>query len=137
MSVSAVARNFHGIIKMPGTPVMAPPVLKLINRGARLAKSLAGLTPFAAMFTEMVAMAAEERAWWHWVPPARLHLSSGHRVRGQLGGGFRGATSGARARRDSEADEPESGKAREAEAKPEIELDHAAAEARRRSIELL
>ncbi len=56
MYVSALSRNFHGIITMPKTPVMTPPSLKLMCRGARLAKSLAGLTTLAAMLTEMVAM---------------------------------------------------------------------------------
>jgi hypothetical protein len=37
-------------------PVIRPPVLNEMRRGARLAKSLAGLTTFAAMFTEIVAM---------------------------------------------------------------------------------
>ena len=62
MYVSAVARNFHGIITMPSTPVITPPILKLISRGARLAKSFAGLTTFAAMFTEMVATATPNSA---------------------------------------------------------------------------
>src|SRR5262249_47319460 len=40
---------------MPRTPVMSPPVLKLIARGKALAKSLAGDTTFAAMLTAIVA----------------------------------------------------------------------------------
>ena len=35
---------------------MSPPVLNEMSRGARLAKSFAGLTTLAAMFTEIVAM---------------------------------------------------------------------------------
>ena len=45
------------MMKIPTKPVIKPPVLKLIYLGARLAKSLAGLTTLAAMFTEIVAIA--------------------------------------------------------------------------------
>jgi len=48
--------SFQGIIKTPMTPVMMPPILKLIRLGARLAKSFAGETTLAAMFTLNVAM---------------------------------------------------------------------------------
>src|SRR4030095_6351122 len=40
---------------MPTMPVIRPPVLNEIRRGARLAKSLAGLTTLAAMLTDTVA----------------------------------------------------------------------------------
>ena len=40
---------------MPRMPVISPPVLKLIARGNALAKSLAGDTTLAAMFTASVA----------------------------------------------------------------------------------
>jgi hypothetical protein len=53
---SGFASSFHGIIKMPTTPVISPPILNEIARGARLAKSFAGLTTFAAMFTDSVAI---------------------------------------------------------------------------------
>ncbi len=57
MYVSALASSFHGIIRMPITPVMSAAGLEARSAcGARLAKSLAGLTTLAAMFTEMVAM---------------------------------------------------------------------------------
>src|SRR5919106_4426705 len=40
---------------MPSTPVIRPPVLKLMNRGNAFAKSFAGETTFAAMLTATVA----------------------------------------------------------------------------------
>ena len=40
---------------MPMMPVMSPPVRKLMWRGKALAKSLAGETTLAAMFTASVA----------------------------------------------------------------------------------
>ena len=54
--MSADASSFQGIIMIPMMPVMRPPVLKLMYFGERFAKSLAGLTTFAAMFTDTVAM---------------------------------------------------------------------------------
>src|SRR5439155_16980441 len=42
-------------MRMPSTPVISPPVLKLMNRGNALAKSLAGDTTLAAMLTATVA----------------------------------------------------------------------------------
>jgi hypothetical protein len=41
---------------MPMTPVISPPVRKEIQRGARLEKSLAGLTTLAAILVAKVAM---------------------------------------------------------------------------------
>src|SRR3954453_17873903 len=49
------ASSFHGWIAMPSRPVINPPVLNVISRGNALAKSLAGETTFAAMFTDNVA----------------------------------------------------------------------------------
>ncbi len=43
---------------MPRMPVIRPPVLNLIRRGNALAKSLAGDTTLAAMFTASVATTA-------------------------------------------------------------------------------
>ncbi len=40
---------------MPSSPVIRPPVLKLMKRGNALAKSLAGDTTLAAMLTAIVA----------------------------------------------------------------------------------
>ena len=48
-------------MKIPIRPVISPPVLKLMYLGARLAKSLAGLTTFAAILTEIVAIAIPNR----------------------------------------------------------------------------
>ena len=47
--------SFHGIMKMPSTPVRRPPVRNEMCFGARLAKSFAGETTLAAMFTLSVA----------------------------------------------------------------------------------
>jgi len=47
---------------MPSTQVIRPPVLKLMYLGATFAKSLAGLTRFAAMFTESVAITMPKTA---------------------------------------------------------------------------
>src|SRR3954468_15464935 len=49
MYADASEYSFHGNIRMPMTAVMTPPVTKLILRGLRLEKSLAGETMFAAM----------------------------------------------------------------------------------------
>src|SRR6266849_4055208 len=56
MYVSALESSFQGIIATPISPVINPPVLKEIRLGERLAKSFAGLTTFAAIFTERVAI---------------------------------------------------------------------------------
>src|SRR6202158_3960860 len=61
MYVSALARSFQGIIAIPSSPVSVPPVLNEIRRGERLAKSFAGLTTFAAMLTERVAIPTPSR----------------------------------------------------------------------------
>ena len=61
MYASALASSFHGMMRMPTTPVITPPVLKLIMRGAQLAKSLAGLITLAAMLVLMVATATPNR----------------------------------------------------------------------------
>lgn len=55
MYSSGVSVSFHGMMTTPTTPVISAPVRKLMNFGARLARSYAGDTTFAAMFTEMVA----------------------------------------------------------------------------------
>src|SRR5260221_14703475 len=47
---------------MPMTPVISPPVRKLIRAGARLAKSLAGLTILAAMLVASVERATASMA---------------------------------------------------------------------------
>src|SRR4051812_33559782 len=60
--MSALAISFHGHMMMPMSPVMRPPVLNEICFGDRFAKSLAGLTTLAAMFTEMVATATPSSA---------------------------------------------------------------------------
>ena len=52
------ARSFHGWMAMPRTPVIRPPVLKLMKRGRAFAKSLAGETTLAAMLTASVATTA-------------------------------------------------------------------------------
>ena len=59
--MSADDISFHGIINIPIRPVISPPVLKLMYFGAKLAKSFAGLTTFAAIFTEIVAIAIPKR----------------------------------------------------------------------------
>src|SRR5688572_10302411 len=56
MYASALDNSLQGRMAIPRRPVTRPPVLNEMWRGERLAKSLAGLTTFAAMFTEMVAM---------------------------------------------------------------------------------
>ncbi len=55
--MSADSNSFQGIIRIPIIPVIRPPVLKLIYYGAKFAKSLAGLTTFAAILTDIVAIA--------------------------------------------------------------------------------
>jgi hypothetical protein len=57
MYMSAEDISFQGIINIPKRPVISPPVLKLMYYGAKLAKSLAGLTTLAAILTESVAIA--------------------------------------------------------------------------------
>jgi hypothetical protein len=47
---------------MPMMPVMSPPVRKLIQRGSAFAKSFAGETTLAAMFTASVATTTENIA---------------------------------------------------------------------------
>jgi len=42
-------------MRTPTTPVISAPVRKVMNLGARLARSYAGETTFAAMFTDTVA----------------------------------------------------------------------------------
>ena len=54
--------SFQGIITMPSRPVIRPPVWKLMCFGARLAKSFAGPTTLAAMFTESVAITMPKTA---------------------------------------------------------------------------
>ena len=49
-------------MRMPTMPVMSPPVRKLIQRGSAFAKSFAGDTTFAAMFTASVATTTENIA---------------------------------------------------------------------------
>ena len=61
MYVSALASSFHGMMRMPSTPVITPPILNEMCRGAKLAKSLAGLMTFAAMLVLMVATATPNR----------------------------------------------------------------------------
>ncbi len=51
------AISFHGKISIPITPVIYPPIRKLILAGDRLAKSLAGLTILAAILVARVEMA--------------------------------------------------------------------------------
>src|SRR5208282_2536822 len=47
--------SFHGISKMPTTPVMKPPVRKEMRLGRKLEKSLEGDTTFAATLVLSVA----------------------------------------------------------------------------------
>ena len=49
------ASSRHGCISMPMMPVIRPPVRNEIHFGKALAKSLAGETTLAAMFTASVA----------------------------------------------------------------------------------
>src|SRR5436309_14726299 len=56
MSPLGSATSHQGIINTPTTPVIKPPARKEIWRGARWAKSLAGLTTLAAMLVANVAM---------------------------------------------------------------------------------
>src|SRR6266536_3448764 len=58
MYPEASARSRHGCMRIPTSPVMSPPVLKLMRRGNAFAKSLAGETTLAAMFTDRVATTA-------------------------------------------------------------------------------
>ncbi len=62
MYSSGVSVSFHGMITTPTTPVISAPVRKLISLGARFARSYAGETTFAAMFTETVATSTVTRA---------------------------------------------------------------------------
>ena len=62
MYASALASNFHGMMSTPITPVMMPPVLNEMSRGASWAKSLAGLMTFAAILVLMVATATPKSA---------------------------------------------------------------------------
>src|SRR5437016_1275120 len=48
--------SFQGIIRIPTTPVMNPPVRNEINRGLRFEKSLEGDTTFAATLVLRVAI---------------------------------------------------------------------------------
>src|SRR5438105_2712696 len=57
---SAISRQ--GAITMPRTPVIKPPVRKLINLGRAFEKSYEGLTIFAATLTESVATARVKSA---------------------------------------------------------------------------
>src|ERR1700719_40884 len=47
--------SFHGIIRMPTTPVIKPPVRNEIRLGRKLEKSFDGETTFAATFVFSVA----------------------------------------------------------------------------------
>src|SRR5579862_9291988 len=47
--------SFHGIIRMPTTPVISPPVRNEIKLGRKLEKSLDGETTFAATLVFSVA----------------------------------------------------------------------------------
>ena len=58
------------MIRIPITPVINPPVRKLIRRGAQLAKSFAGLMTLAAILVLMVATAT----------PSRLRKATSNRV---------------------------------------------------------
>ena len=49
MYTSGLASSFHGMMRIPTIPVITPPVLKEIHRGATCETSLAGLTTFAAI----------------------------------------------------------------------------------------
>lgn len=62
MYSSGVSVSFHGMMRTPTTPVIRAPVRKLMNRGARFARSYAGDTTLAAMFTETVATSTVTRA---------------------------------------------------------------------------
>src|ERR1700687_2346617 len=54
--------NRHGIIRMPSTPVINPPVRKEIKLGRRLEKSLEGETTFAATLVFRVASSSATSA---------------------------------------------------------------------------
>lgn len=56
MYSSGVAVSFQGMMTTPTTPVISAPVRKLTIFGARFARSYAGDTTLAAMFTETVAI---------------------------------------------------------------------------------
>src|SRR5260370_30342117 len=65
MYVSALESSFQDIIATPISRVINPPVLNEIRLGERFAKSFAGLTTLAAIFTESVAIptpSSERRA---------------------------------------------------------------------------
>ena len=55
MNVRWSASSFHGIRAIPMKQVITPPMRKLIFRGQRLEKSLAGETTLAPMLTLSVA----------------------------------------------------------------------------------
>ena len=61
MAVRIGEQARQGCSTMP-SPVMRPPVRKLMTRGSAFAKSLAGDTTFAAMFTASVATTTENIA---------------------------------------------------------------------------
>src|SRR5580765_889101 len=54
--------NFHGIIRMPTTPVINPPVRNEIRLGRRLEKSFDGETTLAATFVFSVAIISAIKA---------------------------------------------------------------------------
>src|SRR5438874_11141417 len=54
--------RFQGWIATPRTPVISPPVRKLISFGRRFEKSYEGLTMLAATFTDSVATASVKSA---------------------------------------------------------------------------
>src|SRR5579883_212261 len=54
--------NFHGIIKIPATPVINPPVRNEIRLGRKFEKSFDGDTTFAATFVFSVAISSATSA---------------------------------------------------------------------------
>src|ERR1700682_1832632 len=56
------ASRFQGWITMPRTPVISPPVRKLISFGITFEKSYEGLTMLAATLTDRVATASVKSA---------------------------------------------------------------------------
>src|SRR5215475_12018683 len=55
-------RSFHGIMQIPITPVMSPPVRNEIRRGLRLEKSFDGDTTLAATLVFSVATSSATSA---------------------------------------------------------------------------
>jgi hypothetical protein len=55
MYTCGLASSRHGWMAMPMTPVISPPVRKLIRAGTTLEKSYDGLTVLAATLTDKVA----------------------------------------------------------------------------------